>query len=92
MCGVVDSIPVGCGCSRESVKRSELAGWAEYGYCASYSWYFWGLRLRLVATLGGLAVLFTLTGAKTDERETLLGMLEADAGVGGGPAGPDAHR
>ncbi|MGW4126533.1 IS982 family transposase [Nocardia sp. NPDC004711] len=75
---VVDSTPVGCGCSRETVKRSDLAGWAEYGYCASHSRYFWGLRLHLVATLGGLPIGFALTGAKTDERETLLGILAAD--------------
>jgi hypothetical protein len=75
---VVDSTPVPCGCSRETVKRSELAGWAEYGYCASHSRYFWGLRLHLVCTLGGLPVLSALTGAKADERETLLGMLDHD--------------
>jgi DDE family transposase len=74
---VADSTPVGCGCSRETAKRSDLAGWAEYGYCASHSRYFWGLRLHLVCTLGGLPVLFALTGAKADERETLLGMLDA---------------
>ena len=78
---VVDSTPVGCGCSRETAKRSELAGWAEYGYCASHSRYFWGLRLHLVCTLGGLPVLFALTGAKADERETLLGMLDGAAGL-----------
>ena len=71
---VVDSTPVGCGCSRETAKRSDLAGWAEYGYCASHSRYFWGLRLHLVCTLGGLPVLFALTGAKADERETLRDM------------------
>ena len=38
--------PVQCGCSRETVKRSDAAGWAEYGYCASHSRYFWGLRLH----------------------------------------------
>ncbi|WP_443032098.1 hypothetical protein [Streptomyces sp. CA-210063] len=27
---IVDSTPVECGRSRETVKRSELAGWAEY--------------------------------------------------------------
>ena len=70
---VADSTPVDCGRSRETVKRSDLAGWAEYGYCASHSRYFWGLRLHLVGTLGGLPVLFALTGAKADERETLLG-------------------
>src|SRR3954465_15554949 len=75
---VVDSTPVECGRSRETTKRSDLAGWAEYGYCASHSRYFWGLRLHLLCTLGGLPVAFALTGAKADERETLLGMLDAD--------------
>ena len=74
---VVDSTPVECGRSRETVTRSDAAGWAEYGYCASHSRYFWGLRLHLVCTLTGLPVLFALAGAKADERETLLGMLEA---------------
>jgi hypothetical protein len=74
---VVDSTPVQCGCSRETVRRSDAAGWAEYGYCASHSRYFWGLRLHLVCTLTGLPVMFALAGAKADERETLLGMLEA---------------
>jgi hypothetical protein len=78
---VVDSTPVQCGCSRETVKRSDAAGWAEYGYCASHSRYFWGLRLHLVCTLSGLPVLFALAGAKADERETLLGMLEAGGDV-----------
>ena len=72
---VVDSAPVQCGCSRETVKRSDAAGWAEYGYCASHSRYFWGLRLHLVCTLTGLPVMFALAGAKADEREILLGML-----------------
>ncbi|MET9501017.1 transposase [Streptomyces sp. NPDC006622] len=68
---VVDSTPVECGRSRETVKCSDLAGWAEYGYCASHSRFFWGLRLHLVCTLHGLPVAFALTGAKADERETL---------------------
>jgi Transposase DDE domain len=75
---VVDSTPVECGRSRETVKRSELAGWAEYGYCASHSRYFWGLRLHLIATLGGLPVAFALTGAKADERETVLAMFDLE--------------
>ena len=74
---VVDSTPVQCGCSRETARRSDAAGWAEYGYCASHSRYFWGLRLHLVCTLTGLPVMFALAGAKADERETLLGMLGA---------------
>ena len=72
---VVDSTPVECARSRETVKRSELAGWAQYGYCASHSRWFWGLRLHLVTTLHGLPVGFALAGAKADERQVLLGIL-----------------
>jgi hypothetical protein len=75
---VVDSTPVECGRSRETARRSDLAGWAEYGYCASHSRFFWGLRLHLIATLGGLPIGFALTGAKADERQTLLGIFSAD--------------
>ncbi|WP_433661818.1 IS982 family transposase [Nocardia sp. CA-128927] len=75
---VVDSTPVECGRSKETVRRSDLAGWAEYGYCASHSRFFWGLRLHLVCTLGGLPVGFALTGAKADERQTLLDILTVD--------------
>ena len=75
---VVDSTPVECARSRETVHRSDLAGWAEYGYCASHSRYFWGLRLHLLCTLHGLPVGFALTGAKADERQVLIDMLHAD--------------
>jgi Transposase DDE domain len=75
---VADSTPVECGRSTHTVGRSELAGWASYGYCASHSRYFWGLRLHLVCTLHGLPVGFALAGAKADERQVLLGILAAD--------------
>jgi hypothetical protein len=78
---IADSTPVECGRSRETAKRSDLAGWAEYGYCASHSRYFWGLRLHLVCTLQGLPVAFALTGAKADERDVLLGMFTAEPGL-----------
>ena len=72
---VADSTPVECGRSREVAQRSDLAGFAEYGYCASHSRYFWGLRLHLLCTLGGLPVGAALTGAKADERVVLLDIL-----------------
>ena len=75
---VVDSTPVECARSRETVRRSDLAGWAEYGYCASHSRFFWRLRLHLVATLHGLPIGFALTGAKADERQVLLDLLHDD--------------
>jgi hypothetical protein len=84
---VVDSTPVECGRSRETARRSDLAGWAEYGYCASHSRYFWGLRLHMLATLHGLPVGFALTGAKADERQVLLGILDADPELTSGRAG-----
>ena len=75
---LVDSTPVECGRSRETVKRSDMAGWASYGYCASHSRYFWGLRLHLVATPSGLPIAYALTSAKTDERDTALAMIHLD--------------
>ena len=72
---LVDSTPVECGRSRETVKRSDLAGWATYGYCASHSRYFWGLRLHLITTPSGLPVAYALTSAKTDESDTALDMI-----------------
>ena len=75
---LVDSTPVECGRSRETVKRSDMAGYASYGYCASHSRYFWGLRLHLIATPSGLPVAYALTSAKTDERDTALAMFDLD--------------
>ena len=69
---LVDSTPVECGRSRETTRRSELAGWAEYGYCASHSRYFWGLRLHLLATASGLPIMWALAPAKEDERDIAL--------------------
>lgn len=80
---VVDSTPVECGRSRETALRSDLAGWAEYGYCASHSRYFWGLRLHLVCTLHGLPIGWALTGAKADERAVLEQILDTTPAIAG---------
>ncbi len=76
---LVDSTPVECGRSRQTAKRSDLAGWATYGYCASHSRFFWGLRLHLIVTPSGLPITFALAGAKTDERDTALDMITRNA-------------
>jgi Transposase DDE domain len=75
---LVDSTPVECGRSRETTKRSDMAGHASYGYCASHSRWFWGLRLHLIATTSGLPIAYALTSANTDERNTTLAMLSLD--------------
>jgi len=72
---LIDSTPVECGRSRETAKRSDLAGWATYGYCASHSRYFWGLRLHLMTTPSGLPIAYALTGAKDNERDTAVAMI-----------------
>src|SRR5699024_3967061 len=84
---VIDSTPVECARSRETVKRSDLAGWAEYGYCASHSRFFWGLRLHLLCTLHGLPIGWALTGAKADERAVLEDILAASPAISGPQGG-----
>jgi hypothetical protein len=76
---VTDSTPVECGRSRPTVKRSDLAGWAGYGYCASHSRFFWGLRLHLICTPAGLPISWSLATPKEDERQVLTAALEQDA-------------
>ncbi len=76
---IADSTPVPCGMSRPTVKRSQLAGWANYGYGASHSRFFWGLRLYLVCTPAGMPILWALADPKLGEREVLAAMLEIDA-------------
>jgi hypothetical protein len=78
---IVDSTPVPCGMSRPTVKRSDLAGWAGYGYCASHSRFFWGLRLYLVCTPTGMPILWALANPKLDEREGLQAMHDIDTGL-----------
>jgi DDE family transposase len=75
---VIDSTPVECGRSRPTTRRSEMAGWAGYGYCASHSRFFWGLRLHLVCTPAGLPITFALTNPKIDEREVARDLFELE--------------
>jgi hypothetical protein len=73
---ITDSTPVECSRSRDTARRSALAGWAGYGYCASHSRWFWGLRLHLVCTPAGLPITWALATPKVDEREVLTALVE----------------
>jgi hypothetical protein len=75
---IVDSTPVECARSRPTARRSNLAGWAGYGYCASHSRFFWGLRLHLVCTPAGLPITWALADPKLDERQVLMAVLDHD--------------
>jgi hypothetical protein len=73
---LLDSTPVPCGRSRETARRSELAGYAAYGYCPSHSRYFWGFRLYLLCAPDGMPIAFELAAANTPERVVAAEMLE----------------
>ncbi len=75
---IADSTPVECGRSRPTAQRSDMAGWAGYGYCASHSRWFWGLRLYLACTPAGMPVLWALADPKIGEREVLTAMLDVE--------------
>ncbi len=66
---LVDGTPIPCAASRETVKRSQLAGIANYGYCAAHSRWFWGLKLYLITTAEGMPVAWCLADPKLGERE-----------------------
>ena len=80
---LIDSTPVECARSRETVKRagsSSLAGAiadaADYGYCASHSRFFWGMRLHAIFAPDGTPRALELCSPKRDEREVGLLLLD----------------
>jgi hypothetical protein len=72
---LLDSTPVECGRSVETVRRSELADFCGYGYCKSHSRFFWGMRLHLVCAPDGTPRAAALVSADRPEREIALGIL-----------------
>lgn len=72
---LLDATPVPCGSSRETVKRSDLAGHAGYGYCASHSRFYWGLKLYLLAAPDGMPIAWCLADPKIGEREVCLDLI-----------------
>jgi len=79
---LVDSTPVECARSRETVKRGgnhslpdALTDAADYGYCASHSRLFYGFRLHALFAPDGTPRALELTPPKVDEREVALRML-----------------
>jgi hypothetical protein len=72
---LLDSTPVPCAASRETVKRSDFAGYASYGYCRSHSRYFWGFRLMLLCAPDGMPIAFDLFPANMPERDAAAKIL-----------------
>ncbi|WP_397540897.1 IS982 family transposase [Salinispora mooreana] len=78
---IVDSTPIPCGMSHPTVQRSDLAGWAGYGYCASHSRFFLGTTAVPGVHPTGMPILWALANPKISEREVLTAMLQVEAGV-----------
>jgi hypothetical protein len=79
---LVDSTPVECARSRETVKRGgqssladAISNAADYGYCASHSRWLWGFRLHTLLALDGTPRALALTSPKVDEREVCLELV-----------------
>jgi hypothetical protein len=79
---LVDSTPVECARSRETVKRGgsssladALTDAADYGYCASHSRHFFGFRLHALFAPDGTPRAVALTSPKIDEKLVCLEMV-----------------
>jgi len=79
---LVDSTPVECARSRETVKRGgsssladALTDAADYGYCASHSRHFFGFRLHALFAPDGTPRALALTSPKIDEKLVCLKMV-----------------
>jgi IS5 family transposase len=75
--GAIDSLPLPVVSFHGAPQRSRDwdANQASFGWCASKKQKFFGYRLHLVVTLGGVILDFVLTAADGDEREVAEGVL-----------------
>jgi hypothetical protein len=80
--GAIDSLPLPVVAFHLAPQRSRDwdAHGATFGYCASKKQTFFGYRLHLVVTLGGVILDFELTAANADERDAAADMLPAHKG------------
>jgi hypothetical protein len=76
---LLDATPVPCGTSRQTVKRSALAGWAGYGYDASHHRFYWGLKLYLLVCPDGMPVAWCLATPTQGERQVAAALLDRAA-------------
>jgi hypothetical protein len=78
----VDTTPLPCGQSTNTVNRSELAPWCGFGYSAAHSRFYWGMRLVLWCGPDGCVRDFQLVPANAPEREAVLELLERQPPAG----------
>jgi hypothetical protein len=73
---LMDATPIPCGQSVITARRSNLFGYAGYGYCPSHSRWYWGGKLMLICTCEGTVTGFGLANPKLfGERDQVRQML-----------------
>jgi hypothetical protein len=75
---LMDATPISCGQSKTTAQRSDLFGWAGYGYESAHSRWYWGVKLLLLTTPDGTVTGFGLAnpklfGERAETREILTG-------------------
>ena len=73
---LMDATPVPYGTSAVTAKRSDLFGYAGYGYCPSHSRWYWGTKLLIICTCDSTVTGFSLAnpkmhGERDQARQTL---------------------
>ena len=75
---LLDTKPIPVMGYKRSKRRSDFAGRADYGYCASRKLHYFGYKLVMITTLHGIPAVYELVPASWDERqaaETVLSRL-----------------
>jgi hypothetical protein len=78
---LVDGTLLGCANYVGCASKSEFAGHAAYGYCASKSQWYWGMRLLLITDRAGTPVGYDLRAANENEREGVFQLASAHPGT-----------
>ena len=65
---LMDTKPIPVMGYKRSKKRSDFAGSADYGHCASRNMKYYGYKLVSLCTLDGIPIVYELVPANTDER------------------------
>jgi hypothetical protein len=77
---LVDGTLLGCANYAGCASKSEFAGHGAYGYCASKSQWYWGMRLLLVTDRRGTPLGYDLRPANENEREGVFKLATAHPG------------
>jgi hypothetical protein len=78
---LVDGTLLGCANYAGCASKSEFGGHAAYGYCASKSQWYWGMRLLLICDRHGAPLGYDLRAANENEREGVFRLATAHPGT-----------